>query len=70
MQTAELLARGDEVSGREIELWIEHVQPVWMGRKELMEKAVVDCHAALQAEGLKAADRDGMEKFIIEGYQL
>ena len=70
VQTAELLARGDEVSGREIELWIEHVQPVWMGRKELMEKAVVDWHAALQAEGLKAADRDGMEKFIIEGYQL
>lgn len=70
VRTAELLARGDEVSGREIELWIEHVQPVWMGRKELMEKAVVDWHAALQAEGLKAVNRDGMEKFIIEGYQL
>jgi AbiV family abortive infection protein len=69
VRTAELLARGDEVTGREMELWIQHVQPVWMGRKELMEKAVVDWHAALRAEGLKVADQDGMEKFIIEGYQ-
>ena len=40
-----------------------------MGRKELMEKAIVDWHAALRTEGLKVADPDGMEKFIIEGYQ-
>ena len=69
VRTAELLSHRDDVSAREMELWIEHVQPVWMGRKELMEKAVVDWHAALQAEGLKAEDQDGMEKFIIEGYQ-
>jgi hypothetical protein len=62
-------AKGDEISGREMELWIQHVQPVWMGRKELMEKAIVDWHAALRTEGLEIADQDGMKKFIIDGYQ-
>lgn len=68
VRTAELLARGEDISPREMELWVEHLQPVWMGRKELMEKALVDWHAALRAEGLTSGDPGELEKFIIEGF--
>lgn len=66
--TAELLARGHETSPREMELWIQQIQPVWMGRKELLEKALVDWHAAMHREGLTSGGSGEMEKFIIEGY--
>jgi AbiV family abortive infection protein len=68
VRTAELLSRGEDISSREMELWVQHVPPVWMERKELMEKALVDWHAALHAEGLTTGTVDEMEKFIIEGY--
>jgi AbiV family abortive infection protein len=69
VKTAELLSRGDDISSREMELWTHHVRPVWMGRKELMEKALVDWHEAMHAEGLTSGGPDEMEKFIIEGYE-
>jgi AbiV family abortive infection protein len=68
VRTAELLARGHDISPREMELWIQHIQPIWMGRKELMEKALVDWHGAMHAEGLTSDGPDEMEKFIIQGY--
>lgn len=69
VRTAELLSRGDDISSREMELWVQHLQPVWMERKELMEKALVDWHAAMHAEGLASSGPDEMEKFIIGGYE-
>ena len=67
VRTAELLARGDYISSREMDLWVQHLGPVWMKSKEVMEKALVDWHLALQAEGLKPSGADEMRDFIIGG---
>jgi len=67
VRTAKLLSHGGEVSEREIELWAFHLGPVWMKSKEVMEKALVDWYASLQAEGLKPSGNNAMHKFIIEG---
>jgi AbiV family abortive infection protein len=69
VDTAEIFARGDDVSPREIQLWIEHLQPVWMTSKEAMEKGLVDWALAVEAEGLRSMDGDAVEKFIISGYE-
>lgn len=66
-RTAKLLVTDGEITQREIELWIQHVGPFWKKSKEVMEKALVDWYAALQAEGLKAAGENGMRQFIVDG---
>ena len=30
VKTAEVMARGEEVTVREVELWVEHLKPVWL----------------------------------------
>jgi len=67
VRTAELLARADDISSREMDLWVQHMGPVWMKSKEVLEKALVDWHLALQAEGLKPSRTDEMRDFIIGG---
>jgi AbiV family abortive infection protein len=32
VQTADLLAKARDVTVREIELWVKHIKPVWMGK--------------------------------------
>jgi hypothetical protein len=65
--TSELLGKGEDVSEREIELWIKHVSPVWRHTNEAMEKGLSDWYSAMQAEGLKAPGENAMRKFILEG---
>jgi AbiV family abortive infection protein len=50
--TAELLAIEKMVSAREVELWIEHLGPVWKGPMDWMKKAVENWHAAMVTDGL------------------
>lgn len=66
VRTAKLLAVDVEITEREIELWVQHVGPVWKQSKEIMEKALVDWYAALQAEGIKPTGENGMQQFILE----
>ena len=65
--TGELLGKGEDVSEREIELWIKHLSPVWRHNNEAMEKGVSDWYCAMQAEGLKPPGENSMQKFILEG---
>jgi AbiV family abortive infection protein len=67
VRTARLLAYGAEVTQREIELWIQHICPVWKQSKEAMEAALVRWENALQVEGLRPPGENRMEKFILEG---
>jgi AbiV family abortive infection protein len=67
VRTAKLLASGEDVTQREIELWIQHVGPVWKQNKEAMEGALVSWEDALRAEGLRPPGENQMEKFILEG---
>jgi AbiV family abortive infection protein len=66
--TSELLGKGDDVSERKIELWIEHLSPVWRHTNEAMEKGLADWYSAMQAEGLKPPGDNSMRKFILEGF--
>lgn len=65
LRIAELLLPKRKVTEREIELWIEHLQPVWKQPMEFMEAAVSAWHKQMSAEGLSSCDPDGMEKFIV-----
>ena len=51
-----------EVSGREIELWVEYVGPHYA--KPTMGAAVVDWYAALRSEGLTDIDPDSVARFM------
>lgn len=64
VQTADLLARGREVKVREIELWVKHIKPVWMGKIEWMKKALSNWHAEMMTEGLAEAGGGGFEDFV------
>ena len=67
VRTADLLAKGREVTVREIELWVEHIKPVWMGKLEWMKKALSNWRPAMQAEGLAVLEADRLDKFIWGG---
>jgi hypothetical protein len=56
-----------EVTAREIELWIEHVKPVWKGPMERMEAAVAAWHQQMCAEHLIQDHPSTMEEFIVDG---
>ena len=65
--TSDLLGKAEEVSEREIELWIKHLSPVWRHTSEAMEKGLADWYSAMQAEGLKPPGDNSMQKFILDG---
>ena len=67
--TARLLASGSsgECSEREIELWVEHVGPVWRHDLGWMKQALVNWYAAMQDAGLKPKGDNTMEQFVRTG---
>jgi AbiV family abortive infection protein len=67
VHTAKLLAAGEIVTLREIQLWVRHLGPVWKMGMELMEKGIVDWYAALQEEGIKPSGENEMRTFIVDG---
>ena len=61
---ADLLAREKTLTTREIELWIEHMQPVYGAPLHEMKAALVRWYAAMRDEGLYTdGDRD-LESFV------
>lgn len=61
---AELLLHRQEVTVREIELWIEHLGPVWMSDVAWMKKALANWYAAMHAEGLTPENPESMARFV------
>lgn len=64
VRIAELLATGKDTSVREIELWVEHLGPVWRGRMAWMKKAVSNWYRAMQDEGLVGSEPPSMDAFL------
>lgn len=62
VRVAEALARPKTVTEREIELWIEHIAPVWNTAK--MATALVEWAAAMRQEGLPAPAPPDLHKFL------
>lgn len=69
VQIAQLFAREREYTEREVELWIEHVGPVWKKDPAWMKQAVVNWYAAMQKAGLVPEGPNEMEQFIRHGLQ-
>jgi AbiV family abortive infection protein len=68
VQTAQMFASSDrEYTEREIELWIEHIGPVWKRSRALMEQGLINWYAAMQGAGLAPEGPNGMEQFIRHG---
>jgi AbiV family abortive infection protein len=67
VQTAGILARDKHCSVREIELWIEHIGPVWKQNIGWMQQALINWYSAMQAEGRAEEGENEMERFIKTG---
>lgn len=65
--TAELLSSASPTSKHEIELWVEHVGPVWKKDLNWMKRAVANWYEAMQREGLKPEGEKGMGQFLHDG---
>lgn len=64
VEIASILAKSKRVSVREIELWVEHVGPVWKGEMAWMKVAVAKWYAAMQRERLVPEGENDMAKFL------
>lgn len=67
VSTAKLLSSVTPTSEREIELWVEHVGPVWKKDMNWMKCAVESWYKSMQREGLEPDGENGMEKFLRGG---
>ena len=61
---ADLLARERTFTSREIELWIEHMQPVYGAPLHEMKAALLRCYAALREAGLYTDGDPDVESFV------
>lgn len=67
VRTAQLLSTGEPCSVREIELWVEHIGPVWNQDFSWMKQALVNWYSAMQAAGLKPDGQNQMDAFVRAG---
>jgi AbiV family abortive infection protein len=65
--TAQVLARGQEFTELEIELWMKHVVPHLDGPREVAERALEVWYAEMQRNGLAEGGKNAMSRFINEG---
>lgn len=68
--TAELLVSKRVVSVRELELWKEHMAPVFGTTPDAMKTALVQWYAQMQSEGLAPGGENQMETFVREGLSI
>ena len=69
VQVAKALAGSDQHTERGIDLWMEHIGPVWKKDFVWMKQALVKWCGAMQAEGLAPQGTNEMDQFIHHGAQ-
>ena len=67
VNVADIMSKDKDITEEEIELWIEHVGPVWKKEGAWMKKALANWYAAMQAAGLAPEGENMMEQFIRRG---
>lgn len=67
VNVANVMTKHKDVPEKEIELWIEHVGPVWKKDLEWMKKALANWYAAMQAAGLAPEGENKIGQFIHDG---
>ena len=64
---ADLQAQGSTITVKEIELWKEHLIPVYGASLEVMKTALLNWFAAMIENGLLEGDYDSLEAFVRGG---
>jgi AbiV family abortive infection protein len=67
VEIAKIFVRKDEHTEKELELWVEHIGPVWKKEPALMKQALVSWYAAMQQVGLVPAGSNQMDQFVYDG---
>ena len=67
MQTAKLFARDHKYSQRELELWVEHIAPVWKKNMSWMQQALINWNRAMEEAGLTETSTQAMDNFVRDG---
>lgn len=65
VNSAKLFGQRSPVTEREIQLWVEHLKPVWNKDLQGMKQALVNCYSAMQAEGFQDEGNNKMEEFVL-----
>jgi AbiV family abortive infection protein len=64
VKIAGLSAGRRHYTAREVELWVEHMRPVWKGEMAWMKTALSRWYQAMRAEGLETESEEFIESFI------
>jgi AbiV family abortive infection protein len=64
LKVALISLAGNEVTAREIELWIKHMGPVWKGDMDWMKKALENWYSDMESEGLSDHDAERINKYL------
>ncbi len=64
LSICKLLSASREITAREVELWVQHMKPVWRNDPSWQRKALANWYSALQAEGLVPKGENVMERFL------
>jgi AbiV family abortive infection protein len=67
VQIAEIFSQDRVIKTEEVELWIEHLGPVWHGPHKWVNKALANWHRAAVRAGLISSAEDAMEQFVATG---
>ena len=62
---AALFAKRESVTAKEMELWVEHMRPVYGARLERMKTALLAWYSSLQENGLWDEDGVSVEEFVL-----
>ena len=65
VRSATLLSKRSPVTEREMQLWVEHMKPVWNRDAQGMKQALVDCYTAMQLEGFQEEGPNRMADFVL-----
>jgi AbiV family abortive infection protein len=65
VNVAKILAQKSQYTEEEIQLWREHIGPVWKKEPNRMKKALVAWYAAMQRKGLAPNGSNEMEQFVV-----
>lgn len=61
---AKILSRPSRFSAREVELWVEHIGPVWKQDMAWMKQALINWQDAMSREGLSTTTAQAMGEFV------